>query len=154
MNLNNYALTLTIANSRFLVGETLKQNIPAGISIDTLQGISFAAGVCGEGVITSTAPTKLGVKITKNGFIRGTQANRFVVGSVSGATASLSGISLATASFGEITVEDFVNLYGLVYKSEGTRLADGTVLTQDTYDRLGYRDWETDRKSTRLNSSH
>jgi len=135
--LNNYALTLTTANTRFLVGETLKQNIPAGITIEMLQGISFAAGVCGEGVITSTAPNRLAVKVTKNGFIRGIQSDRFVVGSVSGATASLSGVSLATASFGEISVEDFVNLYGLVYKSEGTKLADGTVLTQDTYDRLG-----------------
>lgn len=135
--LNNHALTLTAANTRFLVGETLKQNIPAGATIEMLQGISFAAGVCAEGVITSTAPTRLGVKITKNGFIRGTSNDRWVVGSVSGATAFLSGVSLAAPSFGEITVDDFVNLYGLVYKSKGTRLADGTVLAQDTYDRLG-----------------
>ena len=40
-------------------------------------------------------------------------------------------------SFGAITVSDFINLYGIIYKSAGTRLEDGTVLTQDTYTVLG-----------------
>ena len=49
-----------------------------------------------------------------------------------GSTRVLSGVS-----FGSVTIEDFINLYGVLYKSEGTRLADGTVLTEDTYERLG-----------------
>jgi hypothetical protein len=40
-------------------------------------------------------------------------------------------------SMGNMTIQALLSLYGLVYKSEGTRLADGTVLTQDTYDTLG-----------------
>jgi hypothetical protein len=40
-------------------------------------------------------------------------------------------------SMGNITIQALLSLYGLVYKSEGTRLANGTVLTQDTYDTLG-----------------
>ena len=31
---------------------------------------------------------------------------------------------------------------------------DGDTYKEDTWYRLSYRDWETDRKSTRLNSSH
>ena len=40
-------------------------------------------------------------------------------------------------SMGNITIQALLSLYGLVYKSAGTRLANGTVLTQDTYDTLG-----------------
>jgi hypothetical protein len=40
-------------------------------------------------------------------------------------------------SMGNITIQALLSLYGLIYKSEGTRLANGTVLTQDTYDTLG-----------------
>jgi hypothetical protein len=40
-------------------------------------------------------------------------------------------------SMGNITIQAMLSLYGLVYKSAGTRLANGTVLTQDTYDTLG-----------------
>jgi hypothetical protein len=44
---------------------------------------------------------------------------------------------LAGTSFGNITIQDFLSLYGIIYKSAGTRLSDGTVLTQDTYTVLG-----------------
>jgi len=44
---------------------------------------------------------------------------------------------LAGTSFGAITISDFLNLYGVIYKSAGTRLEDGTVLTTDTYTVLG-----------------
>jgi hypothetical protein len=44
---------------------------------------------------------------------------------------------LAGTSFGNITIQDFLNLYGIIYKSAGTRLSDGTILTQDTYTVLG-----------------
>jgi hypothetical protein len=40
-------------------------------------------------------------------------------------------------SMGNITIQALLSLYGLVYKSAGTRLANGTVLTEDTYDTLG-----------------
>lgn len=40
-------------------------------------------------------------------------------------------------SFGALSISDFINLYGIIYKSAGTRLEDGTVLTQDTYSVLG-----------------
>jgi hypothetical protein len=40
-------------------------------------------------------------------------------------------------SMGNITIQALLSLYGLVYKSAGTRLANGTVLTKDTYDTLG-----------------
>ena len=40
-------------------------------------------------------------------------------------------------SMGNMTIQDFISLYGLVYKSAGTKLSDGTVLTEDTYDTLG-----------------
>lgn len=41
------------------------------------------------------------------------------------------------ASMGAISVEDFTAIYGYVYKSAGTRLADGSILTTDTYILLG-----------------
>jgi hypothetical protein len=44
---------------------------------------------------------------------------------------------LAGASMGAISIEDFSAIYGYVYKSAGTRLADGSVLTTDTYIALG-----------------
>ena len=44
---------------------------------------------------------------------------------------------LAGASMGAIAIDDFGNLYGYVYKSAGTRGADGTVQTTDTYTLLG-----------------
>jgi len=44
---------------------------------------------------------------------------------------------LAGTSFGNITIKDFLSLYGVIYRSAGTRLSDGTVLTQDTYTVLG-----------------
>jgi hypothetical protein len=40
-------------------------------------------------------------------------------------------------SMGNMTIQSLLSLYGLLYKSAGTRLADGTVLTEDTYDTLG-----------------
>jgi hypothetical protein len=40
-------------------------------------------------------------------------------------------------SMGNMTIQALLSLYGLVYKSAGTRLSNGTVLTQDTYDTLG-----------------
>jgi hypothetical protein len=44
---------------------------------------------------------------------------------------------LAGTSFGNITIDDFLSLYGVIYRSAGTRLSDGTVLTQDTYTVMG-----------------
>lgn len=44
---------------------------------------------------------------------------------------------LAGTSFANITIQDFLNLYGIIYKSAGNRLVDGTVLTEDTYTVLG-----------------
>lgn len=44
---------------------------------------------------------------------------------------------LAGTSFGDISLTDFLSLFGVIYKSAGTRLADGTVLTEDTYTVLG-----------------
>ena len=41
------------------------------------------------------------------------------------------------ASMGAISIEDFTAIYGYVYKSAGTRLADGSILTTDTYISLG-----------------
>jgi hypothetical protein len=41
------------------------------------------------------------------------------------------------ASMGAISINDFVAIYGYTYKSAGTRLADGSVLTTDTYILLG-----------------
>ena len=40
-------------------------------------------------------------------------------------------------SMGNMKIQDMLSLYGLVYKSAGTKLSDGTVLTEDTYDVLG-----------------
>ena len=37
---------------------------------------------------------------------------------------------------------------------ESDKRLDGKMGIIDTIDRARYRDWETDRKSTRLNSSH
>ena len=46
----------------------------------------------------------------------------------------------------------------LEYGVEGENLMlsvfDGSKKVEVKTDRYGYRDWETDRKSTRLNSSH
>lgn len=44
---------------------------------------------------------------------------------------------LAGTSFGNITIQQFLGLYGVIYKSAGNRLVDGTVLTEDTYTVLG-----------------
>ncbi|NDB82303.1 MAG: hypothetical protein EB127_06125 [Alphaproteobacteria bacterium] len=40
-------------------------------------------------------------------------------------------------SMGNIVIQDMLSLSGVLYKSAGTKLANGTVLTQDTYDNLG-----------------
>ena len=40
-------------------------------------------------------------------------------------------------SMGSISIEDFTALYGYVYKSAGTRLGDGSIITTDTYIALG-----------------
>jgi len=40
-------------------------------------------------------------------------------------------------SLGAISIEDFDAVYGYVYKSAGTRLADGSILKTDTYIALG-----------------
>ena len=44
---------------------------------------------------------------------------------------------LSGTTFGDITLKDFLSLFGVIYKSAGTRLSDGTVLTEDTYTVLG-----------------
>ena len=42
----------------------------------------------------------------------------------------------------------------IIWNSSGAKTADGGVIYVWSDTRRGYRDWETDRKSTRLNSSH
>ena len=43
---------------------------------------------------------------------------------------------------------------GYLRRIRPEEMATRTVMKKITKDELGYRDWETDRKSTRLNSSH
>jgi hypothetical protein len=40
-------------------------------------------------------------------------------------------------SFGAIALQDFFNMPDTIYKSEGTVVGDGTVLTSDTYTKIG-----------------
>lgn len=109
--LENYDLSLTTAKTGFLVGEKLTQNIPAGVSIAALGGITYAFGISAEGTIISATSSVLGVRVTRNAFVRGTSSSLNVTGQDSGVTASLAGVSL---SYGE---EVFVNR-GFSFASE------------------------------------
>lgn len=117
--LNNYDLTLTAPKSGFLVGEKLLQNIPAGVSIGALGGITYAFGISAEGTIISASSTVLGVRVTKNAFVRGTSSSLFVTGQNSGITASLAGVSL---SYGEA-----------VYVNRGLSFATEAGLTREFF---------------------
>ena len=48
----------------------------------------------------------------------------------------------------------FTKIETLIKKVLGNRTIGGTASTDITTNNSTYRDWETDRKSTRLNSSH
>jgi hypothetical protein len=109
--LDVYDLNLsTPKGSGFVVGETITQNIPAGIS--AFGGISYGFGVTAEGTVISKTTTKLGVRVTSNAFARGASESLKVTGSFSGVTAYVGGVSLA---YGELA---FVNR-GLSLATEG-----------------------------------
>ena len=87
--LTNYEISLSPAQSGFLVGETVTENIPAGVNIG---GISYAFGITATGTITKASTTKLRVNVTNNAFVGG--AGREVLGQYSGVTAAIAGVSL------------------------------------------------------------
>lgn len=113
--LDVYDLNLSTPKSGFLVGETISQNIPAGIS--AFGGISYGFGVTAEGTVISATTTKLGVRVTKNTFARGLSESLKIVGNFSGVTAYVGGVSLA---YGELA---FVNK-GLSLATEGGNTAE------------------------------
>jgi len=117
--LKNYDLSLSPSKSGFLVGERVTQNIPAGISIAALGGITYAFGISAEGTIISATDKLLGVRVTKNAFVKGSSSNLAITGYDSGVTASVSGISLA---YGE-----------LLYVNRGLSLATEAGLTQEFF---------------------
>lgn len=117
--LDNYDLTLSAAKSGFLVGEKLVQSIPAGISIGSLGGITYAFGISAEGTIISASPNSLGVRVSRNAFVKGTSSTLFVTGNDSGVTASLAGVSL---SYGEY-----------VYVNRGLSFATEAGLTREFF---------------------
>jgi hypothetical protein len=106
--LTNYEISLSPAQSGFLVGETVTENIPAGVNIG---GISYAFGITATGTITKASTTKLSVNVTNNAFVSG--AGREILGQYSGVTAAVAGVSL---SYGENV---YVNK-GLSFATEGT----------------------------------
>ena len=106
--ITNYEISLSPAKSGFVVGETLVENIPAGVNVS---GISYAFGITAEGTITKASPTKLNVNVTRNAFVGG--AGRQVLGQFSGVTAAVVGASLG---YGELVL---VNK-GLSLAIEGT----------------------------------
>jgi hypothetical protein len=113
--LNVYDLNLSTPKSGFVVGETITQNIPAGIS--AFGGITYGFGVTAEGTIISATTTKLGVRVTSNAFARGASESLKVTGSFSGVTAYVGGVSLG---YGELA---FVNK-GLSLATEGGNTAE------------------------------
>jgi hypothetical protein len=108
--LDVYDLNLSTPKSGFVVGETITQNIPAGIS--AFGGISYGFGITAEGTVISATTTKLGIRVTSNAFARGASESLKVTGSFSGVTAYVGGVSLA---YGELA---FVNR-GLSLATEG-----------------------------------
>jgi hypothetical protein len=108
--LDVYDLNLSTPKSGFSVGETITQNIPAGIS--AFGGISYGFGITAEGTIISATTTKLGVRVTKNAFARGASESLKITGVSGGVTAYVGGVSLA---YGELA---FVNR-GLSLATEG-----------------------------------
>ena len=106
--ITNYEISLSPATSGFLVGETLVENIPAGINVG---GISYAFGITAEGTITKANNKKLSVNVKRNAFVSG--AGRLVVGQYSGKTAGVVGVSL---EYGELV---WINK-GLSLATEGT----------------------------------
>jgi hypothetical protein len=113
--LDVYDLTLSTPKSGFVVGETITQNIPAGIS--AFGGISYGFGITAEGTVISATTTKLGVRVTSNAFARGASESLKVTGSFSGITAYVGGVSLAYGEFA------FVNK-GLSLQTEGGNTAE------------------------------
>ena len=53
-----------------------------------------------------------------------------------------------------ILLEDARNIFKLSDGAKNLIILSETVLDELDSKKSGYRDWETDRKSTRLNSSH
>ena len=117
--LDNYDLNLNPAKSGFLVGEKVYQNIPAGITIGALGGISYAFGISAEGTIISSTNRVLGIRVTKNAFVSGTPISLQITGYNSGVTATVSGVSL---SYGET-----------VYVNRGLSLATEAGLTREFF---------------------
>ena len=113
--LDVYDLNLSTPKSGFVVGETITQNIPAGIS--AFGGISYGFGITAEGTVISATTSKLGVRVTSNAFARGASESLKVTGSFSGVTAYVGGVSLAYGEFA------FVNK-GLSLQTEGGNTAE------------------------------
>lgn len=95
--LDNYLLRLSPAvassNSGFLVGETVTQYIPAGIS--AYGGLTFAYGITVSGTVLTATRSILGVRVQENYFARGSSSTVKITGSFSGCTAQVGGVSLA-----------------------------------------------------------
>jgi hypothetical protein len=96
--LQYYDLLLSPSKSGFLTGEKVTQNIPAGISIGALGGITYAFGISAEGTIVSATNSLLSVRVTRNAFVSGTSSTLQITGYNSGVTATVAGVSL---SYGE-----------------------------------------------------
>jgi hypothetical protein len=96
--LQYYDISLSPSKSGFLTGEKVSQNIPAGISIGALGGITYAFGISAEGTVVSATSSLLGVRVTKNAFVSGTSSTLQITGFNSGVTATVAGVSL---SYGE-----------------------------------------------------
>lgn len=117
--LDNYELNLTAPQTGFLVGETVYQSIPAGVTIGALGGISYGFGISAEGTVIAKSPTKLEVRVRKNAFTYGTSSSLVVTGFDSGVTANIGGVSLAYGEF--------------VYVNKGMSLATEAGLTREFF---------------------
>ena len=113
--LDVYDLNLSTPKSGFVVGEVVSQFIPAGIS--AFGGITYSFGITAEGTILNATTTKLGVRVTKNAFARGSSDTLKVTGSFSGVTALVGGVSIGYGEFA------WVNK-GLCLATEGGNTAE------------------------------
>lgn len=109
----DYLLGINKSISSFINGETVTQNIPAGITFTTMggttAGISYGYSFVAKGIVIPIAGgvlngNTLGIKVTENNFVISSSAAG-ITGSISGATATIFNIS---PRYGEI-----VNTIGL-----------------------------------------
>jgi hypothetical protein len=109
----DYLLGINKSISSFINGETVTQNIPAGITFITMggttAGISYGYSFVAKGIVIPIAGgvlngNTLGIKVTENNFVISSSAAG-ITGSISGATATIFNIS---PRYGEI-----VNTIGL-----------------------------------------